>query len=74
MNKYTELIIGIVLLAIGIWGIYYFSTPVQAGAVVMRNGQAYVRPVLIMIEGLWGIFVAFIGLIFLILGISDMKG
>ncbi len=72
MAKAWELIVGIILLVVGIWGIYFFSTPVQAGAITVINGQPHVRPVLILIEGAWGIIVTLIGLIFLLLGISDL--
>lgn len=68
MNKYLELFLGIVLLVVGIWGIWRFAIPVSTFA-----GTGQVRPVLIFIEGIWGILVALIGLLFLILGISDLK-
>ena len=79
MTKGRELFIGIILLVVGIWGIYYFSTFGGQGAIKIVedvNGAqtAQVSPVLIFIEGIWGILVTLIGLVFFALGISELKG
>lgn len=79
MAKAWELIIGVILLVIGIWGIYYFSIYNSHGAVrivmdAAGNPQAQISPVLVLIEGTWGIIVTLIGLIFFALGISELKG
>ena len=79
MTKGRELFIGIILLVVGIWGIYYFSTFGGHGAIKIVedvNGAqtAQVSPVLIFIEGIWGILVTLIGLVFFALGISELKG
>ena len=79
MGSYKELFIGIVLLVLGIWGIYYFS--VYSGHQAVRlvtdaagNQVAQISPVLVLLEGAWGILVALVGLVFFALGISDLKG
>ena len=73
MNKYLELLIGVILLVVGIWGIYFFSVYAGHGAVQLVDGQPVISPVLVLIEGAWGFFVTFLGLIFLMLGISDLS-
>lgn len=79
MAKAWELIIGIILLVVGIWGIYYFSLYGSHGAVRLVTDAAgnqivQISPVLVLIEGTWGIIVALIGLIFFLLGISELTG
>ena len=77
MAKGRELFIGIILLVVGIWGIYYFSTFGGHGAVkivdVGGNPTAQISPVLVVLEGVWGILVTLIGLVFFALGISELK-
>jgi len=79
MGKSLELIIGIILLVVGIWGIWFFSTYDGHGAVriVMNaagNQVAQISPVLVLLEGIWGMVVALIGLVFFALGISNLRG
>jgi len=78
MNKYTELLIGIILLVVGVWGIYYFSIYAPHAAVKIAEsgpnaGKVVISPVLVLLESTWGFVVALVGLVFLILGISDMR-
>ncbi|MBU2497000.1 MAG: hypothetical protein KJ767_02995 [Nanoarchaeota archaeon] len=79
MAKAWELILGIILLVVGIWGIYYFS--VYGGHSAVRlitdaagNQVVQISPVLVMIEACWGFIVALIGLVFFALGISELRG
>ncbi len=79
MAKAWELILGIILLVTGIWGIYFFSVYGAHGAVrvvmdAAGNPTAQISPVLVLIEGVWGFVVALIGLVFFALGISDLRG
>jgi len=78
MAKGLELILGIIFLVVGIWGIYFFSIYGGHGAVrivmdAAGNPTAQISPVLVLIEGAWGAIVALIGLVFFALGISDLR-
>ena len=79
MAKGWELILGIIFLVVGIWGIYFFSAYGAHGAVRMvtdslGNQIVQISPVLIVLEAVWGIIVTLIGLVLFALGISNLRG
>jgi len=61
MNKWTEIAVGLILVLIAVIGVFGAYTPTWAAAtwVVLKGGIV------------WMIF--FIGLLFLLLGISDLR-
>lgn len=71
MNKWLELLIGLILV-IGAILVGYYSY--VAGWTVLGRSLDFLTPAWIVLKGGLFWFVVMIGLLFILLGISDLKG